>query len=65
MYVAFNSSVRIFDLTSEDVVSFQLNSHKGNITSIKIVNKIIYTTSDESEVIAWQIVKGITKPEHE
>lgn len=58
MYVAFNSSVRIFDLTSEDVVSFQLNGHKGNITSIKIVNKIIYTTSDESEVIAWQIVKG-------
>lgn len=58
IYVAFNNTVRIYDTSTEDVVSFQLNGHKGNITSIKIVDKIIYTTSDGSEVIAWQIVKG-------
>jgi WD40 repeat protein len=58
VFIAFNTTIRVYDITTDEYTILNLIGHKGNITSIKIVNKIVYTTSDTNEIIAWQIIKG-------
>jgi len=45
----------VYNVRTEDIITIPLIGHTGNVTSLKVVQDIIYSTSDSMEIIAWNI----------
>jgi WD40 repeat protein len=55
---SFDKTILVFDFTNEKYVIIPLIGHKGEVTSIKFVEEVLYSTDDEKTVIAWTIEDG-------
>lgn len=52
---AANQTIMFYNVETEDIIKTPLIGHKGNITSLKIIIDILYSTSDSNEIFAWNI----------
>lgn len=48
----------VYDVSSEDIKTVSLIGHLGNITSLKMKDDVLYSTSDVSEIFAWTLEDG-------
>ena len=52
------ASLTFQPIKSCDTKIRDLIGHKGEVTSIKFVDEVLYSTDDEKTVIAWTIEDG-------
>ena len=50
---AYNKTIIAYDTQTEDIITIPLIGHKFDVTSIKIFDDIIYSTSVNKKIITW------------